>query len=312
MGKSVLRRLTLVLGYALYGTGILVLALWLLFPAATVRRTLEEQLGRAWPDLHWQVEGTGLELRLRLMVRAIKGYQGQAAETPLVTLERLTIQPDLLASVLSRTVQANYQLSIGKGNITGVVRWPSGSDAVRIEGVIRQVSLGAVPWIGSRLGRGLQGTMSGTFTMGLSPASFLKPTLEEARLEVTNGRVGLQRRILGHRELPFTKAKVMVRGQDEMFELVQGEIASPLFDGRFSGKVSLRHDPGQEQIEVQGVIDPKDSFFKKLDNTVNLHAFRLQLKDKPLEFSIRGDLASPGIHYGEYAMLVQTLEQELR
>ena len=311
MGRSVLRRLAVVLGYVFYGTGVLVLGLWLLFPAETVRSALEERLGHAWPHLHWRVEGAALELPLKLTIRAISGYEGRETEAPLVRLERLTVQPDLLASVLSLAVQAGYRLEIGKGGISGVASWQGGQDGGRIEGAVREINLTTVPWINRRLGRSLKGTVSGAFTAHLRPASAPETTLE-ARFDLVNGRVGLQRPILGHRELPFTKVSATVHGQGWMFELARGEIASPLFDGHFAGRVTLRPDSGQGQIEVQGVIDPKDKFFKGLDNTVNLQAFRLQLKDKPLPFSIRGDLAGPGIHYGEHAMLVQTLEQELR
>ncbi|MCL2457617.1 MAG: type II secretion system protein GspN [Desulfobulbus sp.] len=311
MGKSVLRRLATILGYALYGTGVLMLGVWLLFPAETVRRALEERLGRTWPDLQWRVEGAALELPLKLTVRAIKGYEVRETEAPLVRLERLTVQPDLLASALSRAVQTDYRLEIGKGSISGMARWRGGQDGGRIEGMIREINLSSIPWMSRRLGRSLQGAVSGTFTANLQPASSPETTLE-ARLDLTNGRVGLQRPILGRRELPFSKVSARVSVQGWVFELAQGEIASPLFDGRFAGRVALRPDPGQGQIEVQGVVDLKDNFFKGLDNTVNLQAFRLQLKDKPLSFSIMGDLAGPGIHYGEHAMLVQTLEQELR
>ncbi|WP_310600967.1 type II secretion system protein GspN [Desulfobulbus sp.] len=300
-----------ILGYAFYGTGILVLGLWLLFPAETVRRTLEERLGRAWPDLHWRVEGVALKLPFNLTVRAINGYGGQETEAPLVRVERLMVQPDLPASVSSRALQAGYRLEVGKGSVAGVARWQGERDGGRIEGTIREIGLAAVPLINRWLGRTLQGAMSGTFAVELRPASSPEPVLE-AQIELADGRVGLQRPILGHRELPFTKATARVRGQGLRYELDRGAIASPLFDGRFAGKVALRPDPGQGQIEVQGVVDPKDKFFKGLDNTVNLQAFRLQLKDKPLSFSITGDLTGPAIHYGEYAMLMQTLEQELR
>ncbi|WP_309410788.1 type II secretion system protein GspN [Desulfobulbus sp.] len=300
-----------IFGYAFYGTGLLVLGLWLLFPAETVRRTLEERLAHVWPDLHWRVEGVALKLPFKLAVRAISGYGGQETEAPLIRVERLIVQPDLPASVSSRAMQADYRLEIGKGSVAGVARWQGERDGGRIEGTVREIGLAAVPLVNRWLGRTLQGTVSGTFTVELRPASSPEPTLE-AQIELANGRVGLLRPILGHRELPFAKATALVRGQGWIYELTRGEIASPLFDGRFAGKVALRPDPGQGQIEVQGVVDPKDRFFKGLDNTVNLQAFRLQLKDKPLPFSITGDLTGPGIHYGEYAMLVQTLEQELR
>ena len=46
-------------------------------------------------------------------------------------------------------------------------------------------------------------------------------------------------------------------------------------------------------------MQPKTKFFKGLDNTVALQAFRVQLKDNSLPFRISGDLSNPGIHYEE-------------
>ncbi|MCL2790581.1 MAG: type II secretion system protein GspN [Desulfobulbus sp.] len=311
MGKSALRRLSIVLCYALYGMGILVVALWLLFPTEAVRRSFEEMLGRAWPELSWKVGGVGLELPANLTFRHIDGYAKQGDAVPLVRFERLFFQLHPLASMLSWSGQAGYRLVIDKGSVAGTARWQGAHGGGRIEGTIQDVSLAAVPWIGRQLGRTVQGLASGTFTADVQPALPLVVTLE-ARLSVANGRLGLQRPILGCREIPFTRAEVTVLGQGATFVLTQGTLTSHLFDSRFSGTVALHRDPGLGQIDVQGVADLKDYFFKGLDNTVNLQAFRLQFKNNALPFSIMGDLTSPGIYYGEHAALVQNLEQELR
>jgi len=311
MGKSALRWLGSVFGYALYGAGILLLLLWLLFPGEVVRHSFEEMLGRAWPDLSWQVGGVAVELPVHLTFRSIEGYAKKGDAVPLVRFERLSIQAHLLTSALSWSVQAGYRLVVGKGSVAGMARWQGARDGGRIEGTIQDVSLTAVPWIRRQLGRAMQGSVSGTFAADVQPASPPVVTLE-ARLNVVNGRLGLQRPILGYRELPFTRGMVTVRGQGETFVLTQGMVASHLFDSRFSGTVTLRRDSGLGHIDVQGAAELKDEFFRGLDNTVNLQAFRMQLKENALPFSIMGELVSPGIYYGEYATLVQNLEQELR
>lgn len=310
MGTTAGQRLGRVLGYGLYGAGVLALLLWVLFPRDAVRRFLEEKLGRVWPDLHWRVDGVALEMPADLTFRAIEGYAGKNEALPLVRMERLSIRPDLPASVLSRSAQAGYRLRVGGGTVTGVARWGGGHDGGRIDGTIRDVSLADLPWLSRELGRAVRGSVSGSFT-AIVPAAPSGGMSLEARLGVADGRLELQRPILGHPELPFARVTARVRGQGQRFELSEGTIASDLFDGRFSGTATLHSGPEPGQIDVHGTVEPTDKFFKGLDNTVHLQALRLQLKDKALPFGITGELASPGIRYGEFAMLVQTLEKEL-
>jgi hypothetical protein len=311
MRGTALRRFGGVLGYALYGTGALALALWLLFPREAVRGSLEKMLGSVWPDLHWQVGDVSLGLPVDLALSPVEGYARKGDTTPLVRFERVSIRWYLLDSVLSWSGRVGYHMVVGKGSIIGKARWQGAHDGGRIEGTVLNVNPADAPWISRQLGRAIQGSFSGTFTADVRPESSPAITLE-GRFDMVNGRLSLKRPILGFRELPFTKAGVTVHGQGEAFVLSLGTVTSHLFDGRFSGTMTLRHDSGFGQIDVQGVAEFKDSFFKGLDNTVNLQAFRLQLKDNALPFNIIGELASPGIYYGEHAMLVQDLEQELR
>lgn len=71
-------------------------------------------------------------------------------------------------------------------------------------------------------------------------------------------------------------------------------------------------DLALSQLDLKGTMQPKTKFFKGLDNTVALQAFRVQLKDNSLPFRVSGDLSNPGIHFEEYSMHVQTLEKELK
>ena len=311
MGMSAVRRLGSVLGYGLFVAVVLAAMLRLLFPGEAVRHSFEAMLGRVWPELHWQVGGVALELPAHLTFRPIEGYANREDRTPLIRFERLSIQPHLLDSLRSWSGQVGFRLVAGKGSVAGTAQWQGGSEGGRIEGAIQDVSLTEFPWLSRQLGRSVQGTVAGTFTAEVRPTPPAVAALE-ARISVANGQLGLQRPILGHREIPFARASVVVHGQGETLTLEQGLLASNLLDSRFAGTVILGRDPVLWQIDVHGVAEPKEGFFKGLDNTVNLQAFRLQLKDHALPFSITGGLVNPGIHYGEYAMLVQTLEQELR
>ena len=89
-------------------------------------------------------------------------------------------------------------------------------------------------------------------------------------------------------------------------------VASELFDGQFSGTVILNRDPALGQLDLKGAMQPTAKFYKGLNNTLALQAFRVQLTDNSLPFRISGELSNPGIHYEGYSQLFQTLEMELK
>jgi len=180
-----------------------------------------------------------------------------------------------------------------------------------VEGAAQNFRLTDFPLLGRQLGRTLQGSVSGTFSGTIVPAKGEVAELE-ARVQVTDGRLGLKQPILGHAELPLSQGTFNLRGHGEKMELAQGKVESELFEGQFSGTITMHREPALSQLNVKGSMQPKTKFFKGLDNTVALQAFRVQLKDNSLPFQISGDLSNPGIHFEEYSMLVETLEKELK
>lgn len=299
-------------GYLLYGTALLVVLLWLLFPKETVRRHLEESLSRACPDQRWQVGAVALDLSAGLIIRAIAGSERGKENKPLVQIETLTLRPHVIKSLLARNMQFGYRMGLAKGSVTGLVRLDGGDKGMHLEGTVVDVSLEEIPLLRLRLGRTVQGWASGIFTVTGSTAPEKNGIVLEAQVQVKNGRVGLKRPLLGHTELPFSQGAVVLHGQGETLHLEQGGVESELFDSRFSGMVMVHRDPGLSQLDVQGSMQPKNKLFRGLDNTVALQAFRVQLKENTLPFRINGALSNPGIHYQEFSMLVQNLEKELK
>lgn len=298
-------------GYLLYAVGLIALLLWLLFPQEAVRRYLEASLNRVSPNLRWQIEAVALEIPDGFLLQAIEGYEKGEGKIPLLRISSLTLRPNIAESLQSGSPQAGYRMTAGKGSADGVVRLTDGQKALHVEGAAQNFRLTDFPLPSRQLGRALQGSVSGTFSGTIVPAKGEMAEVE-ARLQVENGTLGLKRPILGHTELPFSQGKVFVHGHGEKLELEQGRVESELFDGQFSGTITMHRDPALSQLDLKGTLNPKNKFFKGLDNTVALQAFRVQLKDNTLPFRISGDLINPGIHFEEFSMLVQTLEKELK
>lgn len=301
------------IGYLLYGTALLVVLLWLLFPEETVRRHLEESLGRACPDQRWQVGAVTLDLSAGLTIRAIAGSERGKEDKPLVRIETLTLRPHVIESLRAGNMQFGYRMVLGKGSVAGLVRLDGGFKRGHLEGTVLDVSLEDVPLLSRRLGRTVQGLASGTFAItGSTALEKDNGIILEAQMQVDNGRVGLKRPLLGHAEVPFSRGTVVLHGQGERLQLEQGVVESELFDSRFSGVLTVHRELALSQLDVQGSLQPKNKLFRGLDNTVALQAFRVQLKENTLPFRISGELSNPGIHYQEFSMLVQNLEKELK
>lgn len=299
------------IGYLLYGLGVLTILLWLLFPRETIRRFVEQSLHGLGPDVRWQIGALRLDLPGGLHLEDIEGFGAEGETTRLLRIDRLTITPLLLPSLRIGTPSADYSLTIGKGSLSGTVRWQAGERKVSATGTARDVGLANAPLLGRLTGRVMEGTVSGLFEgeVRLPDRELLSL---KGEMRVDEGRVGLQRSILGHRELPFSLIKAVVHGRDGVVNIEQGEVVSNLFDGRFAGTLSVQRDDLFDRLEVRGVLHPKNALFKWVDNGVALQAFRVQLKENTLPFTITGGLMDPGIHFEEYAMQMQTLERELK
>jgi type II secretion system protein N len=311
MLKKTLRGLGSCIGYLLYAVGLGVLLLWLLFPHEAMRRYLEKSLNRVSPELRWQVEAVGLDIPAGLTLRAIEGFEQGDGKNPLLRIDVLTLRLNWAESLRARQVQIEYRMAAGKGSVHGFVRIDGGQQGLYVEGAGQDIELTAFPLLSRQLGRALQGSVSGTFTGTFLPAKgeFAELT---ARLNVDNGRLGLKRPILSHTELPFSQGTVVLHGRGERLQLEQGVVASELFDGQFSGTVIVNRDPARGQLDLKGAMQPTAKFYKGLNNTLALQAFRVQLKDNSLPFRISGELSNPGIHYEGYSQLFQTLEMELK
>lgn len=297
------------IGYLAYTLGALALLLWLLFPEEALRRSLVGHLNGAWPELQWRLRSVTLEMPAVLRLEALEGYG--AADRPMIRLDSLVVQPDWAGSLQSRRLRIKYQIVVGQGSIAGLVQSIAGPTEWSWEGTVQQLRLADWPLLSWRLGREVEGVVSATFAGAGVPMKQEKAQLK-AEVKVENGRLGLKRPILSHSVIPFSLVSLNLRGDGNRVEIEQGEVASELMRGQFTGHAEWGQEATSAQIVVHGAVHPEPRFFKGLDNTVAVQAVRAQLKDKPLPFRLSGDPVNPSIHFEEFSMQFQALEKELR
>ena len=108
------------IGELLYTLVVLVVCLWLLFPAATARDLLVRAAGAAVPQLRWQVRTMAVEMPGVLRLSGVEGWAPGGGE-PLVRIDSLTLRPDLGILVGQRRLQAAWRAELAGGTVQGLV-----------------------------------------------------------------------------------------------------------------------------------------------------------------------------------------------
>ncbi|MDY0390898.1 MAG: type II secretion system protein GspN [Desulfobulbus oligotrophicus] len=296
------------IGYLLYVTGVLVLFLWLLFPQETVRRAVEGELGQMWPASSWRVGALTFALPANLILHDVEGYDRGEQGRKLVGIDRLTLSVQPIASLRLRRLQAGCRIEMDKGTVDGFLSKSLSKNDVQVQGAFQAINITQLSFWQQALGREVQGVASGSFSVAVQDGTLSSLDVD---LEVKNGRIGLKRPVLNHSTLPFTAITATLHGRGGALQIEHGLVKSELFDGRFSGMIRAHSPLLLSELDIEGEMDPQSDFFVGVENTLAFEALHLQLKDKALPFKISGTLLDPGLHFQEYAVLFQKLEQEL-
>jgi type II secretion system protein N len=311
MLKKICGRLAGCLGYLLYAVGLLGLLLWLLFPREPLHRLLVRFLNTSLPACSWQVQAIEWRIFEGVTLRAVEGYEPREEKKPLVRLDALTLRPDFVGMLRTRQMRVDYRLALARGTVNGSLQTTGDRKQVRFEGTLQGVQLAEMALVSRLLQRNMDGVIAATFD-GIAQRDSMRIGEINGKVRIDNGRLELKRPILNHAVLPFSQATMALQLRGEMVKVEQGRIESALFSGQFEGAVELDQDMARSRVVVQGTILPRPEFFKGVDNPALLQVFRNRLKDDSLPFRVSGNLAEPGIHFEEYSLLFQSLEEELQ
>ncbi|NLX19863.1 MAG: type II secretion system protein GspN [Desulfobulbus sp.] len=306
--KRIRRWLSAGIGYFLYVRGVLVLFLWLLFPQETLRRAIEVELERMWPASYWRIDSLAFALPANLMLHDVEGYDRTERNRRLLGIDRITLSLQPMESLRHRRLQAGFKVEMNRGKIDGFLSKVLSKDDVQMKGAFQAINTADLPFWHHALGREVQGIATGRFSLQVQDRTLFSV---DADLKVKDGRLGLKRPVLAHSELPFYEITVTLHSRDGELQVKDGVVRSVLFDGRFWGTISPQTHPMLSELDIEGDMEPRSDFFAGVKNTLAFEALHLQLKDKALPFRISGTLMDPGIHFQEYAILFQKLEQEL-
>ncbi len=296
-------------GYMLYALVLLLLALWLLFPRETLRRQLVQYLDNAYPELNWQVQSLALQIPEGMVLQGIKGC-GKQAETPLVQLDTLVLRPCITKMLHTRRLEVEYRILVGKGIIGGNLQKNSGTMGWHFGGTIRGGQLAEYSMLSRLLQRNIEGIVTADFGGTVQPSPGGTFDLE-ANLRIENGRLGLKQPIFEQTSLPFSQITIGLHTHGATLHIEQGVIESELLSGQCTGEIYVEQTPAASRLDIRGTLQPQPFFFKSVTNARILESVRAQLAKGPLPFQVSGELHNPGIHFEEFSLLFQSLEEEL-
>ncbi|MBM9536049.1 type II secretion system protein GspN [Desulfobulbus alkaliphilus] len=297
------------ISYLLYTLLLLVLFLWLLFPEASVQRLSVRALNTLSPNMTWQMDSAALRLPGTLIFAAMTGYNADEARQTLVRVDTLQLQPKPLMSLRTGEPQAAYHLHLAGGTVSGTLILER-DGWLRLTGTVEKVQLADIKVWEPSLQRTVEGELSGSFTGRLRTQG---ADIQEMRgnLRLENGQVELKRPILKHQWFPFDRVTMEVESHGDGIRIEAGQIDSVFFSGHFTGEARIRSPLQQSQLDFHGTLQPRPGFFSRVNNAVVLEAVRNRLRDRELPFLLSGEVGDPGIHFHEFSMLFEALEQEL-
>jgi type II secretion system protein N len=290
------RRAATFFGYLVYGLCLAALLTWYFFPVDAARKRLEFELGKLTPGLEWQV-GT-LAPALPAGIRAGEiAVRARGRKPVLFALDSVYLQPNLAALARDRKkLQGSYRLELLQGTVKGRALVDTATGAIRFQGRIDSVDLGA--------GKGLQGLLRRSAAGKLS-ASF-KGSWHESRnaglemkgeLQVEQGRLGFQQPVLGMKQLDFSRLHCRFAWDAKGISLNDGTVEATLLKVLFSGTIQPRTPVERSALALKGTMIPRPEFLGKVGDPAMITLLKRELQDGRLPFTVNGTLKEPAIFF---------------
>ncbi|WP_319550500.1 type II secretion system protein GspN [Desulfogranum marinum] len=291
-----------ILGYFLFTVAGLVLMLWILFPVDFLDQWIPEYLGARFPYTRVALSNVAVGFPGKLVLTGLE-FSSSAEQKTLLKVETLELQPKF-ASLLNMQPVVGYVATIEQGRVAGTFSTGSSLDAFNVAGQIEHVQLDLVTGIRAILGREIQGKLNAQFK-GKVQSDFTALGNMDVKVSIGNGKIGLKKKILGHGVFPFSQVRFTVTGNEQKLFIDGGQVESELFSADFSGNIELNHPYAQSGLSFAGIMLPRPEFFVHVTDGQLLSAIRNQLQDDGAAFKVSGDVADPGITFGELSSLFE-------
>ena len=283
-----------IFGYLVYTLVVLVVMLWYQFPHDAARTRLESELHRITPGLQWKIGGIGLAPPVDLRLTDIKISEPSDQKTPLLSIDALSLRPDLPISLQEKKLAAGYQLDMLDGVVIGELILDKDYTTVQYEGNASGLKISGLKKIMADLGRTVTGTLSASFSgKGNVRGPFVGELNGMAML--AKGDISFQGPVLGMQQLAFDQVTSQITYRPGQIHLKEGKVESRLLDADFAGTVRSVDPIGSSVVNLKGSLSPRSEFLSGIGDQAAVDVLKKQLKEGKLSFSINGALVEPGI-----------------
>lgn len=294
--NKVLRWFAASVGYLVYTVLVLLLLLWFLLPADSVRLWLQAQLNAASPDLRWEIKELHAALPAGLVATGLR-LQGADESEDLFQVKELRITPDLRALFAGKgEFQFRYQLKALDGGLRGQATLLKDSGNLRCEGEAENLQLGKLTQLWTMLGRPVTGKLSGHYRFEGDWRTPYQGVLT-ADLRVAEGSFSLQQPVFGLDLFEFSQLTGSMELKNRALALTKGKVESRLLAGDFQGTVTLAESLPVSEVKVDGSLEPRPELLSGLRDQAVVTLIKKQLRDNKLSFALNGTMLEPGIQF---------------
>jgi type II secretion system protein N len=268
---------------AVYLVLVTVLFLFLSFPSEALRAHAARRLSAALPGLGVTVG----DVRLSLLPTGatLKGVRITHADRPIAVVDELTVSPELLSLLQSKTVY-HFEGSVGGGGISGRAEVDSAGPTpkTRMTAQLGGVQLQEVPAMRDLYGSRLSGRMDGS--LALTDAGALS-----GKLSASEVQIDLPMPVLDQARFSFKTADADITLQNRSLLVRNGRLRGTELDAEVSGTISLDPLQAARAVNLIGRVTPHPAFLAKTEGSLPASLLR---RRAAIPFRVSGPLDAPG------------------
>lgn len=274
-----------ILFLSLYVAGTTVLFLFLLFPGEAVRKFVEENSRRLYPELDIKVQSAGLSPFLWVVLKDIDfSCRGDA----MARVDTLKVRPSI-SNIWGRRA-AVFSSRIFGGVVRGRVEQGGSQDSPAVEARLFGVKveeLSLKDYLPTY-------TFTGELTGSLQWGRGADRSQGQADLVIKNGSIVLTEPAFGLERLDFDMLEASLSLESGRVVIMRFEVKGPQVAGVFTGDIMLRHPYENSVLKIKGAITPQASLIEQLGETFPVELFIKKTPgDDGFPVTVSGTIAAP-------------------
>ncbi len=206
--------------------------------------------------------------------------------------ERVVVKPRLGALFQGR-LDLSFRISAYQGLMEGTLVSQGEEDGLAMLLEVKDIHIDDHAYLSTLTGRTINGRLAGTISY---TGPYVSPMEGRglAKLEISDGSIGLSEPILGMDTIEFSKTILEFALKKRVIDLIHADLIGQKIRAIMSGSINLVEDFFQSRISLKGTIEPLvDVRRGRLGLPGTVAPLRRRGKDVRLDFVISGTLRKP-------------------